>query len=390
MNLWNKIVNEKLDIVAFLLLALFALAIILMIVGLTAVTIGDLRDKHRKNKDCRNGKHTYVGGLCSNCGVRAPEHTHTFVKSDCTCTICGAVVHKFVNHKCQRCGKYNHTHNFSSKNDRCIICGVLSSSHRHVFVNTCKCEKCGEYIHTYENGKCRKCGSSDPAHIHEYENGRCVICKDIDPKHEHVNEVDIYGRKLCVCRICGAEMHEFSKLNRHFHCICINCYRSFHQFENSKCIRCGSIDPEHEHVYFNEICTLCGEINPNHLHRYAKGKCIICGAIDPNHAHFLSDPNRCYGKCHICGKYISFEHTYINGRCTVCGDIDPHHQHIGGCGDKQCICKICGKEIHRYVGRTCTVCGKTENRYSKISTSEKHPCTGYPSNCSNCDYCPYD
>ena len=170
------------------------------------------------------------------------------------CTICGkeyneapdALGHNYKNGKCTRCGaadpsytekndnknnntsnnnkKEQHTHQYTSTVTKAATCTEAGEKTYKCSCGNSYTEKINALGHNYKNGKCTRCGASDPnytppAHTHSYTDitqVKAATCTES-------------GERLLKCS-CGASKTEtIPPLG--------------HSYQNGKCTRCGAADP---------------------------------------------------------------------------------------------------------------------------------------------------
>ena len=124
-------------------------------------------------------------------------------------------------------------------------------------------------------------------------------------------------------------------------CKCIRCDDERHQWNGSKCEKCGiALDGDFQWI---RLKCLFG-------HKWNGCKCSRCGKVrDEQH-----DWDLCKGKCRCCKKTQDEQHVWNGCVCSVCGKQ--------GHKWKGCVCEKCGKKIHTWKGCKCSSCGKVKDR----------------------------
>lgn len=167
------------------------------------------------------------------------------------------------------------------------------------------------HVHSYETDTTADdydycaCGATNPAHTADsdrhvaavddpettdwLESNYCKVCDMLLEDHVHEaypeNDPATSINDTFFCKYCDEVMPSHSE----------------HEFETDQTAEnygfcdCGTMDPNHVHVYENDLCIVCNAVSPEHEHTFVEGECNVCGA-----------------KC---------AHEFVNGTCTLCGGV---------------------------------------------------------------------
>ena len=343
--------------------------------------------------------HSYVDGICENCGAIDPatcDHEYEDVVTEPTCENGG-----YTTHTCVICGdSYVDAeveapgHSFG-EDGICTACGAVNpDTCEHVYesdVTEPTCEEAGYTTHT-----CTLCGDVKVdtevealGHTYEsvvteptceeagYTTHTCSVCGDsyVDTETEALGHTFVDG----TCEHCG-EMadenceHEYESVvtdptcteagyTTHTCKLCGNTYTDTeveatgHSFVDGACEHCGAIDPatcEHDYEsvvteptcekggYTTYTCKLCGHSSVGDEtettgHSFVDGACEHCGAIDPAVCEHEYESVVTEPTCEDAG--------YTTHTCTLCGDvkIDTEVEALGHSYGEDGTCTACGQ-----------------------------------------------
>lgn len=158
---------------------------------------------------------------------------------------------------------------------------------------------------TADNYDICACGATNPAHTADsdrhvaavddpettdwLESNYCKVCDMLLATHTHEaypeNDPDTAINDTFFCKYCDEVMPSHSEHD----------FETDQTAENYGFCDCGTMDPNHVHVYENDLCIVCNAVSPEHEHTFVEGECSVCGA-----------------KC---------AHEFANGTCTLCGGV---------------------------------------------------------------------
>ena len=216
-----------------------------------------------------------------------------------------ALGHDYVNGKCTRCGESDPNYVEACEHDWVEDLSYVPTA-----------PSCGEYWDTQY--KCSKCNETklekNGPLPHDWVDGVCSRC-GTQCQHVHEN-----GH---ICPICGCEVEKKLTWRVGKPATCTE-----NGVEYGDCI-CGYNSEMREipalgHDYVDGTCSRCGETDPNHIevceHNFEKITCSTTCVSDGTEVE----------ECSICGftRYNSipaYGHNYVNGVCSRCGETDPNH-----------------------------------------------------------------
>ena len=157
------------------------------------------------------------------------------------------------------------------------------------------------HVHSYETDTTADdydycaCGAINPAHTADsdrhvaavddpettdwLESNYCKVCDMLLATHTHEaypeNDPDTAINDTFFCKYCDEVMPSHSEHD----------FETDQTAENYGFCDCGTMDPNHVHVYENDLCIVCNAVSPEHEHTFVEGVCNVCGA---KCAHVLS------------------------------------------------------------------------------------------------------
>lgn len=279
--------------------------------------------------------------ICNDCGFEKHE-VHIF--DDCVCVDCRYENHDWSWGECCDCSKVCEHENIS--NDECLDCGYNCNEYTHIFDESNYCAICGEHdcegVKNYifakaenvDNDNCgtKTCNICQKVKVvcHEYGYHTCNNCgfEHVDHvKTSYIYDKDMHYNVCSVCKYDNATEHTFTnstctvcgyKCETHIS----NSYESIDDENHATiCDVCRAKYDIETHNYIMGTCSNCGHAHLKHEWN-GSSTCAVCGGL---HAHeygsYVSDGDKHYRTCKICGYVQSASHFYAIGstQCSVCG-----------------------------------------------------------------------